>query len=72
MNQLVLLSLLGTFVSAQYVIDPSEIRETLDQLPVTCTSSIRLQNQANKFFLHSAQMNYGSGSGQQIVTCKRN
>ena len=70
MNTFALYALLG-LISAQNIIDPAEIRQTIDELPVTCSSSIRLQNTANKFFLFSQKMNYGSGSGQQIVTCKR-
>mgnify|MGYP000297419918 FL=1 len=57
--------------AAQQVYDELEIRNTINSLPVTCSSSIRLQNVANKYHLFSQSMNYGSGSGQQIVTCHK-
>ena len=51
-------------VTAQQVYDEVEIRNTINSLPLTCSSSIRLQNVANKFHLFSQAMNYGTGSGQ--------
>jgi len=36
---------------------------------VTCGSSIKLQHAATKFRLHSHEVAYGRGSGQQSVTC---
>ena len=60
-----------TVAAAQQVYDELEIRNTINSLPVTCSSSIRLQNVANKYHLFSQSMNYGSGSGQQIVTCHK-
>ena len=35
---------------------------------VTCGSLIKLANKANGFRLHSHEIKYGSGSGQQSVT----
>ena len=35
---------------------------------MTCSSTIRLRNERLGFFLHSSELSYGSGSGQQIVT----
>jgi len=35
---------------------------------VTCGSTIKLENPASKSWLHSHQVTYGSGSGQQSVT----
>ena len=43
----------------------------LDSSLLTCQSSIRLQNHASKFFLSSMGANYGSGSGQQVVTTEQ-
>ena len=56
---------------AQQIYDPKEIRSEINELPVTCSSTIRLQNVASRFFLHSMEAGYGSGSGQQVVTCHR-
>jgi dolichyl-phosphate-mannose--protein O-mannosyl transferase len=36
---------------------------------VTCGSSIKLAHKSTGFRLHSHEVNYGSGSGQQSVTC---
>ena len=35
---------------------------------VTCHSAIKLKNIKSKFYLHSHEIPYGSGSGQQSVT----
>ena len=56
---------------AQQIYDPKEIRSEINELPVTCSSTIRLQNVSSRFFLHSMEAGYGSGSGQQVVTCHR-
>ncbi|KAL0237491.1 hypothetical protein PCE1_000888 [Barthelona sp. PCE] len=36
---------------------------------VTCASAIKMRHETTKHFLHSHQVTYGSGSGQQSVTC---
>jgi dolichyl-phosphate-mannose--protein O-mannosyl transferase len=36
---------------------------------VTCGSSIKLTHKSTGFKLHSHEINYGSGSGQQSITC---
>jgi len=36
--------------------------------PVTCGSVLKLQNVADPIRLHSHEVKYGSGSGQQSVT----
>ena len=46
------LSLLAA-AAAQNMIDPDEIRETINNLPLTCSSTVRFKNQANSFYLHS-------------------
>eukprot|EP01024_Parvocaulis_polyphysoides_P059492 TRINITY_DN6434_c0_g1_i2.p2 TRINITY_DN6434_c0_g1~~TRINITY_DN6434_c0_g1_i2.p2 ORF type:complete len:224 (-),score=19.76 TRINITY_DN6434_c0_g1_i2:284-955(-) len=37
-------------------------------ISVTCGSLVKLQNVNSGFYLHSHEINYGSGSGQQSVT----
>jgi dolichyl-phosphate-mannose--protein O-mannosyl transferase len=39
-----------------------------DDDPVTCGSVLKLQNVADPIRLHSHEVKYGSGSGQQSVT----
>ena len=56
---------------AQQIYDPEELRSTIDEQTVTCSSSIRIQNVASNFFLYSMGVGYGGGSGQQIVTCHK-
>lgn len=41
-----------------------DLQNTIDQLPITCSSTIRLQNVRSTYFLHSSELSYGSGSGQ--------
>lgn len=41
-----------------------DIQSTTDALPITCSSTVRLQNVRSGYFLHSSELNYGSGSGQ--------
>ena len=36
---------------------------------ITYGSVIKLQHTESKYYLHSHQINWGSGSGQQSVTC---
>lgn len=43
--------------------------DALDDLTVTCGSSIKLQHASTKYRLHSHEVAYGRGSGQQSVTC---
>lgn len=38
------------------------------KVPVTCGSSVTLQNKENNYYLHSHGIAWGSGSGQQSVT----
>ena len=45
-----------------------DIHQTIRDLPVTCSSTLRIRNERLGFFLHSSELSYGSGSGQQIVT----
>uniref|UniRef100_A0A7S0MRV7 MIR domain-containing protein n=1 Tax=Pyramimonas obovata TaxID=1411642 RepID=A0A7S0MRV7_9CHLO len=40
-----------------------------DGTPVTCGSTVKLQHSGTKYRLHSHEVAYGSGSGQQSVTC---
>ncbi len=47
---------------------PLSADESADAQPLTCSSTVRIQNVHMNFFLHSHELNYGSGSGQQIVT----
>jgi dolichyl-phosphate-mannose--protein O-mannosyl transferase len=35
---------------------------------LTCSSTIRIKNERLGYYLHSSELSYGSGSGQQIVT----
>ena len=56
---------------AQQIYEPEELRSTIDEQTVTCSSSIRIQNLASNYFLHSMGVGYGGGSGQQIVTCHK-
>jgi dolichyl-phosphate-mannose--protein O-mannosyl transferase len=49
-------------------LNEDDIHETINGLPLTCSSTIRLRNERLGFYLHSSELNYGSGSGQQIVT----
>jgi len=37
---------------------------------LTYGSVVKLQHGESKYFLHSHQINWGSGSGQQSVTCE--
>jgi dolichyl-phosphate-mannose--protein O-mannosyl transferase len=52
----------GTKASIYYRIDISEHEA------VTCGSTIKLEHTSSGFRLHSHQVTYGSGSGQQSVT----
>lgn len=45
------------------------IRKAADKTLVTCGSIIKLKHRAMNCRLHSHQVTYGSGSGQQSVTC---
>jgi dolichyl-phosphate-mannose--protein O-mannosyl transferase len=45
-----------------------DIYATIKNLPLTCSSTIRIKNDRLGFYLHSLELSYGSGSGQQIVT----
>eukprot|EP00055_Hartaetosiga_balthica_P007642 m.26617 g.26617 ORF g.26617 m.26617 type:complete len:230 (+) comp5870_c1_seq1:749-1438(+) len=38
---------------------------------ITCGSTVKLKHTASKFLLHSQDVAYGSGSGQQSVTTKK-
>ena len=53
------LSALVLYTTAQQVYDPKEIREFVDQAPITCSSAIRLQNLASRYYLHSLEVGYG-------------
>ena len=35
---------------------------------VTCGSAVKLKHKQTSYYLYSAGVNYGSGSGQQVVT----
>ena len=48
--------------------DPSEITREINNTVITCSSSVRLQADASKYFLNSQGINFGQGSGQQVVT----
>ena len=50
-------------ISAQQIYDESEIRETIDEMTVTCSSAIRLQNLGSGYYLHGMGVQYGQGSG---------
>ena len=45
-----------------------DIYSSVENTPITCTSGLRLLNLRSGFYLHSHDLNYGSGSGQQSVT----
>ena len=45
-----------------------DIYQQIDNLPLTCSSTIRLKNERVGYYLHSSELSYGSGSGQQVVT----
>jgi len=49
-------------------VDEEDISQTINKTPITCTSALRIQNVKLRFYLNSAEMNYGSGSHQQIIT----
>ena len=48
--------------------DTSEIKAQIDETVLTCSSSVRLQHQMSGYFLNSQDINFGQGSGQQVVT----
>ena len=45
-----------------------ELRETLEAQVLTYDSTVRLMHADSKYHLHSHDISYGSGSGQQSVT----
>lgn len=62
-NLLFGLVLLAVFVSGH---DDASLSNEYDR--ITCGSAIKLQHESTKFRLHSHNINWGSGSGQQSVT----
>jgi len=62
----ILISLLMISLPLSLTTDYSEedVLSTTDALPITCSSTVRLQNIRSGYFLHSSELNYGSGSGQ--------
>ena len=43
--------------------DPEEINREINNISITCSSSVRLQADATKYFLNSMGINFGYGSG---------
>jgi dolichyl-phosphate-mannose--protein O-mannosyl transferase len=54
--------------SNQTDFNEDDIYGTIENLPVTCSSTLRLKNVRANYYLHSSEISYGSGSGQQAVT----
>ncbi len=48
--------------------DKKEIQAQIASSIITCSSSVRLQHQNSGYFLNSQDINFGQGSGQQVVT----
>jgi len=63
---LAILLLLGVVTSTDF--NEDDIYQTINNLPLTCSSTIRIRNERIGFYLHSSELSYGSGSGQQIIT----
>ena len=51
-------------LTSQTDFSEDDIFQTLDNLPITYSSTVRLQNVKSGYFLHSHELSYGSGSGQ--------
>lgn len=49
---------------------PNTHKHTQTDDAMTYGSAVKLQHVESKYFLHSHQINWGSGSGQQSVTCE--
>mmetsp|Transcript_8310 Transcript_8310/g.13891 ORF Transcript_8310/g.13891 Transcript_8310/m.13891 type:complete len:181 (+) Transcript_8310:71-613(+) len=69
MSKSILLATLACSLVQGQQFDSTEIKQVIEESKLTCSSSVRLQNVNNLYFLFSNSMGYGGGSGQQIVTC---
>jgi hypothetical protein len=61
--------LLCVYMPNPPAIDPPAQHTHTDDA-MTYGSAVKLQHVESKYFLHSHQINWGSGSGQQSVTCE--
>ena len=61
MKQVLAAAFVSVVVGTEH--DPKEIQREINSSAVTCSSSVRLQADASKYFLNSQGINYGQGSG---------
>lgn len=63
-----LISTVGVYGFVIALVSTLSVVEAKQSVPVTCGSTIKLQHSNTKYRLHSHEIAYGSGSGQQSVT----
>lgn len=69
---LLLSSILTLYIVSCTDYSEEDLQQTIDSQVLTCSSTIRIQNMKSGYFLHSHDLGYGTGSGQQSVTGMEN